>query len=229
MRMRCIPLLMTAALFVQAQQDPLVSKSVGDLYIPVELVKTLRADRVHRGDPVEFTTLEAVLIGQNLVMPPHSNLFGRIVGAAPRQGDKSSWLVLLVERAEWKQHSIPLHAFISSQIRYVPTPNPHTNLADNATPSNMPSRAGLGRIRTRTPTETNQSSLPRFPEEKTTQSQGQIMARVPTLENVRIVRDKDGISYLVSAKTNLKLPSGAAFMLQNCPVTSEQSAAVAPH
>lgn len=220
---------MTAALFVQAQQDPLVSKPVGDLYIPAELVKTLRADKVHRGDPVEFTTLEAVLIGQNLVMPPHSNLFGRIVGAAPRQGDKPSWLVLLVERAEWKGHNVPLHAFISSQIRFVPTPNPNTNLADNATPGNVPRRAGLGRIRTPTPTETSQPSLPKFPEEKTGQSQGQIMARVPTLDNVRIVRDQGGISYLVSAKTNLKLPGGTAFMLQNRPATNDQSAAAAPH
>ena len=65
MRMGCIPLLMMAALLVQAQQDSIVTKPSGDLSIPVELTKTVRADKAHRGDPVEFTTLEAVLIGQS--------------------------------------------------------------------------------------------------------------------------------------------------------------------
>lgn len=66
MRMGCVPLLMMAAMLVQPQQDSLVPKPAGDLFIPAELSKTVRADKAHRGDPVEFTTLEAVLVGQQI-------------------------------------------------------------------------------------------------------------------------------------------------------------------
>src|ERR1019366_6008238 len=61
MRVGCIPLVMMAALVVQAQSDSPVTKPAADLSIPAELTKTVRADKAHRGDPVEFTTLEAVL------------------------------------------------------------------------------------------------------------------------------------------------------------------------
>ena len=112
----CIPVLMVAAALAQAQRDSLSGQFVGGVSIPAELTTTVRADVSHRGDPVEFRTLEAVLIANGLVMPANSKLRGRVVGAAPRQGDKPSWLVLLVERAEWKKQSVPLHAFISAQI-----------------------------------------------------------------------------------------------------------------
>jgi len=229
MRMGCIPLLMMAALLVQAQQDPIVTKPSGDLSIPAELTKTVRADKAHRGDPVEFTTLEAVLIGQKLVMPPQSKLFGRVVGAAPRQADKPSWIVLLVERAEWKQHSVPLHAFISSQIALVPGPNLNINPADDTAASN-PRRTGRMSGRVAAQSDSQLSSLTKPPQDATEQSRDQLATRPATLKDVRIVRDKDGTSYLFSAKSDVKLPSGTLFMLQNRPTTApDQSAAVGPH
>src|SRR5208337_242876 len=68
MRVGCIPLLMMAALLIQAQEDSLVTKPAGDLSIPAELTKTVRADKAHRGDPVEYTTLEAVIVAPKLMM-----------------------------------------------------------------------------------------------------------------------------------------------------------------
>ena len=225
MRMGCIPLLMMAALLVQAQQDPIVTKPSGDLSIPAELTKTVRADKAHRGDPVEFTTLEAVLIGQKLVMPPQSKLFGRVVGAAPRQGDKPSWLVLLVERAEWKQHSVPLHAFISGQITLA-LPSNQNNSSRDVPPATGNRRRKSGR----TGGETGAvPSLGRFPQDETAGPQDQVVAKLATLQDVRIVRDKDGTSYLVSTKTNVKLPGGTRFMLQNLsPTAPDQSTASGP-
>ena len=229
MRMGCIPLLMMAALLVQAQQDPIVTKPSGDLSIPVELTKTVRADKAHRGDPVEFTTLEAVLIGQKLVMPPQSKLFGRVVGAAPRQGDKPSWLVLLVERAEWKQHSVPLHAFISSQMTLVPGPNLNINPADDTAASN-PRRTGRMSGRVAAQSDSQLSSLTKPPQDASEMAKDGTVAKPVALKDVRIVRDKDGISYLFSAKSDVKLPSGTLFMLQNRPTTApDQSAAAGPH
>ena len=229
MRMGCISLLMMAALLVQAQQDSIVTKPSGDLSIPAELTKTVRADKAHRGDPVEFTTLEAVLIGQKLVMPPQSKLFGRVVGAAPRQGDKPSWLVLLVERAEWKQHSVPLHAFISSQITLVPGPNLNINPADDTAASN-PRRTGRMSGRVAAQSDSQLSSLTKPPQDASEMAKDGTVAKPVALKDVRIVRDKDGISYLFSAKSDVKLPSGTLFMLQNRPtIAPEQSAAAGPH
>jgi hypothetical protein len=216
---------MMAALFVQAQSNSLVTKPAAGLSIPAELTKTVRADKAHRGDPVEFTTLEAILIGQNVVMPAQTKLFGRIVGAAPRQGDKPSWLVLLVEKAEWKQHSVPLHAFISGQITLA-LPSNQNNSSRDAPPATGNRRRKSGR----TGGETGAvPSLERFPQDETAGPQDQVVAKLATLQDVRIVRDKDGTSYLVSTKTNVKLPGGTRFMLQNLsPTAPDQSTASGP-
>lgn len=231
MLMGCIPLLMIAAVLVQAQQDSLVAKPAGDLFIPAELSKTVRADKVHRGDAVEFTTLEAVLVGPNLVMPAASKLFGRVVGAAPRHGDKPSWIVLLVERAEWKKHSVALHAFISAEISLVPAPNQNTGSADMTPTSGNPRRMGRVSVRSATQTGTDMPISIKAPQDATAQSQKGLPAEAPAMEkDVRIVRDKDGTSYLFSAKSNVKLPGGALFMLQNYPpIVPHQSAAARPH
>ena len=228
--MVCIPLLMTAALLGQSQQRSLDTKPASDLSIPAELTKTVRADKAHRGDPVEFTTLEAVLVGPKLVMPSQSKLFGRVVGAAPRQGNKPSWIVLLVERAQWKQHTLPLHAFISAQITLVPAPNQNTSSADATAPTGSVRRAGRVSIRSAVQTGTDLPSSAKLPQDATTQSEGEVAAKPAPLKDVRIVRDSDGISYLFSAKSNVKLPGGALFMLQNLPPASpDQSAATGPH
>jgi hypothetical protein len=49
-------------------------------------------------------------------MPANTKFTGRVVGAAPLEDGKPSWLVLLVEPGEWKNQSVPLHAFIAAQI-----------------------------------------------------------------------------------------------------------------
>ncbi len=231
MRMGCVPLLMMAAMLVQPQQDSLVPKPAGDLFIPAELSKTVRADKAHRGDPVEFTTLEAVLVGPNLVMPADSKLFGRVVGAAPRHGNKPSWIVLLVERAEWKKHSVALHAFISAEITLVPAPNPNTVSADTTPALGNGRGTGHVSVRSATQTATGMPISAKLPQDATVPSQEEPVGTPPALEkDVRIVRDKDGTSYLFSAKSNVKLPGGALFMLQNYPpIVPHQSAAARPH
>ncbi len=202
----CIALLMTAALLMQAPQGSLAAVPVGDLSIPVELTKTVRAEKAHRGDPVEFRTVEAVLVSPKLVMPPQTKLFGRVVGAASRQGDKPSWIVLLVERAEWKQHTVPLHAFIASQINLVP-PSSQASNSGNSTDTTVATggsrRAGRLSGRVAAQSDADLSSLTKPPQDATEQPQDVQPARQGTLRDVRIVRDKDGTSYLFSAKSNV--------------------------
>jgi hypothetical protein len=218
---------MTAALLLHAQSDPLVDKPASAVSIPAELTKTIRADKAHRGDPVEFTTLEAVLIAPNLVMPPQSKLFGRVVGAAPRQGDKPSWIVLLVERAEWKQHSVLLHAFITSQITLVQT-NSNGDPADAGTPPNSSRRNARMAGRTAAQSDTTLSTLTKPPTDASTQDEFKV--KPPALQDLKLVRDKDGMSYLFSSKSDVRLPGGSLFMLQNHPVVApDQSAAAQTH
>ncbi len=226
----CISLLMMAALLMQAPQDSLVAMPAGDLSIPAELTRSVRADKAHRGDPVEFRTVEAVLIAPKLVMPPQTKLFGRVVGAASRQGDKPSWMVLLVEKAEWKQHTVPLHAFISAQITLVPTPSQNGNSTDTTVATGGSRRAGRMSGRVVAESDTTLSSLTKPPQDATEQSQDELATRPATLKGLRIVRDKDGTSYLFSAKSNVNLPSGTLFMLQNhTPTATDQSSAARPH
>ncbi len=229
----CISLLMMAALLMQAPQDSLVAMPAGDLSIPAELTKSVRADKARRGDPVEFRTVEAVLVAPNLVMPSQTKLFGRVVGAAPREGDKPSWMVLLVERAEWRQHTVPLHAFISAQITLVPAPSQNTNSSnstDTAVATGGSRRAGRLSGRVVAESDTTLSSLSKPPQDATEQSQDELGTRPATLKDLRIVRDKDGTSYLFSAKSSVNLPSGTLFMLQNhTPTATDQSPAAQPH
>ena len=84
--------------------------------IPAQLSKTIRTDKTHVGDKVEFKTVEPVPIREGVTMPIGTKLHGRVLGAASRQADKPSWLVVLVDNAEWKNHSLQLHAFIVSLI-----------------------------------------------------------------------------------------------------------------
>ena len=159
-------------------------------------------------------------------MPPQSKLFGRVVGAAPRLGDKPSWIVLLVERAEWKQHSVPLHAFISSQITLVQT-NPSSNPADVSDNAINPRRTGRMTGRVTAQSDTTLSTLTKPPTDASTQDE--FKAKPLALKDLRIVRDKDGMSYLFSATSDVKLPGGTLFMLQNHPaVAPDQATAAGP-
>ena len=177
--------------------------------------------------PVEFTTLEAVLVGPKLVMPAQTKLFGRIVDVAPHQGDKPSWILLLVETAAWKQHRVPLHAFISGQITLAPAANQNSSSADATPAIGGPRRSPYGRTGARTGSVT---SADKFPQGETVGSPDEIVENLGTLKDIRIVRGKDGTSYLVSAKTNVKLPGGAFFMLQNHPLpAADQSTTSRPH
>jgi len=48
--------------------------------------------------------------------------------------------------------------------------------------------------------------------------------KYPSLENVGILRDKDGTTYLLSSKTNVRLPAGVLLMLNNEPAGSSEAA-----
>jgi hypothetical protein len=210
-----IPILMMAAVLGQAQQDKPRAQAVGQLSIPAELTTTVRAGSAHRGDPVQFRTLEPVLIANGLVMPANAKLLGRVVGASPQQGDKPSWLVLLVERAEWKQQSVPLHAFIASQIAISNALGKYSQSADAMTNTSNSRRDGRQSARAAVHDGIDSSPSTKMPQDARTAGGQDPVAKSSPLTDLRIVRDKDGTAYLFSSKSNVKLPSGTLFLLQN--------------
>jgi hypothetical protein len=225
MQRLCIALLVLTALCAPAQQTVSGNPaSSGKLSIPAQLSKTVRADKAHAGDPVELKTLEAVLVSNGLVMPANTTLHGRVLDARPRQNGKNSWLVVVVERAQWKEHTLPLHAFISEQIAM---PRQNNQAADAAIPNNTqpsyprsrqsgrggaitdPNLANLtvsGRVRAqRDAAAAEAAPAPTAP-------------NYPALRDVGLLRDKNGTTYLLSAKSNVKLPAGIMLMLRDEPV-----------
>ncbi len=231
MQRLCIALLVLTALGASAQQTVSSNPaSSGKLSIPAQLSKTIRADKAHAGDTVELKTLEAVLVSNGLVMPANTSLYGRVLDARPKQDGKNSWLVVVVERAQWKEHSLPLHAFISAQIAIsrqsnqaadAAIPNntqpsyPRSRQSTRAAPITDPNLANLtvsGRVRAqRDAAAAEAAPAPTTP-------------NYPALHDIGILRDKNGTTYLLSAKSNVKLPAGVLLMLRDEPVDNVAAA-----
>jgi hypothetical protein len=225
MRTLGVVLLAFTASLVPAQQPAVGTLgSASKLSIPAQLSKTVRADKVHPGDPVKFRTLEPVLVSNGMVMPTNTLLVGRILKASPKQEGKNSWLALVVERAEWKQHRLPLHAFVAAQINVSPANNQAAPLYPNPRESaaSPPPRAGR---QTRVVPRDDLASIFKTPQEAAESNPDEPTAKYPRLENVGIVRDKDGTVYLVSSKANVKLPAGVLLILRNEPAGGPETAA----
>ena len=118
MRMLVSVLFSAVAVFAEDPQALAPNSQVPDnLSIPVQLSKTIDTSKCKPGDAVEMKSLEPVLITQGLVMPEDAKLHGRVLGAASRQDNQPSWVLLVVVEAEWKQHRIPLRAVVAAQSR----------------------------------------------------------------------------------------------------------------
>jgi len=217
-RILFLPLLAAVAVSLAAQQPAIPATIVpGNLSIPAELDTTLRADKAHVGDVVKFKTIEAVLVAKGVIMPANTKLYGRVLGASPRQEQKPSWISVVIDRAEWKQHSLALRAFISGQV--FPSANTFSQRPEEEAPNPVPGTP------TSIPTSNSKKynlSDPRgaiamaHANESANWGHETSMPRA-TLEGVKLARQKSGITLLFSEKHNLKLSSGIVFMLQNMP------------
>lgn len=221
-------LLLFAVLSASAQQPEANSAALsGRLSIPVELAKTVRADKVHAGDVVEFRSLEAVLAGNGVVIPANCALYGRVLSAAAKQNNRNSYLAVVVERAEWKDHTLPLHAFISAQINVTRKSTRVTDPESGMDPP-TPRRPSRQSVRVAAASDPELSNVVRAPRDATITNEPGTGTKYPALENVGFFRDKDGTTYLLSSKANVKLPAGVLLMLQNQPVPIPPTAAPNP-
>ena len=176
-------MLLFAALSASAQQPEANSAALsGKLSIPVEVAKTVRADKVHAGDVVQFRSLEAVLAGNGVVIPANCTLYGRVLSAAAKQNNRNSYLAVVVERAEWKGHTLPLHAFISAQITVLPK-NP--KVPDPASEMDSPSsRRPRQSARVAAASDPELTSIVKTPRDATVANEPSSGNRYPSLENV---------------------------------------------
>ena len=228
MRFRAVFLSVSFATLLMAQQSPVSPPpALPNLSIPVRLSKTVSTGKSKRGDPVEFRSLEPILVGQGVVMPANAKLHGHVLGGAPRQGEKPSWLVILVESAEWKDHTLPLHAFITSQIsvdaRELLRP------ADGNSKSDSVSRSSIAHSVSDNSHFGNSAPSVRLHPlvDNSVLSQDEVKVSQPRLNDVHLMRNPQGMVFLMSQKPNLKLPGGTMFMLEDTKPSPAAAAAVA--
>ncbi len=224
--MRVLLLVLFSAITVFAEDPQAVTTTTqvpGNLSIPAQLSKTIDTKKCKAGDAVEMRTLEPVLIGNGLVMPENAKLQGKILAAASRQNDKPSWVVLVVERAEWKQHSIPLYAFIASQITVKAKV---AGQSDNAFEGALNlADAEHARYAARTQAIPGSSrSVGHPPRDATVEGNSTSELSYQRLEEVYIQQARNGAVFLLSPKPHLKLPSGTMFMLRNQPAGAQKQA-----
>jgi hypothetical protein len=219
----CLPFI-TALLFAENPQPPATVPEVpANLSIPAQLTKTISTDKSKSGDAIEMKTLEPVLLGKGIVMPANAALHGRIAGAASRKDDKPSWLVVVVERAEWKGYAIPLHAFISAQITIKEKPLGVDTSAAQGTPMPLGSprrRVAVRDIPQNGPGNDLSSVMRQTPQDATVADTDTVRPGSRPLDDIHIFQDKNGTVFLLSQKPHLKLSSGTMFMLRNHPLAT---------
>jgi hypothetical protein len=217
MRVLISILFLSVAGFAEDPQPPVPPAQVSENFtIPARLAKTVDTKKCKAGDVVEMRTLEPVLIGNGLVMPEHTRLQATVLGAASRQNEKPSWLVLVVQKAEWKDHSVPLRAFVTSQITVKPKPG--QNDSPSTASTNM-SDFEHGRYTPRlgNSLSSRSKSFGRVARDATDGGDAAPDLSHQRLDDLYMQQARNGMMFLLSPKRNLKLPSGTMFMLRNQP------------
>ncbi len=232
--MRILLLVLVSVMAVGAEEASTTnpaSPAPDNLSIPAKLNKTIDTKKCKAGDVIELRTLEPVLISNGLVMPEHTKLHAKILGSASRKDEKPSWVLLVVQNAEWKDHNVPLRAFITSQITVKAKVDAQ---ADNAFERAMSMPDSLYRRRSRSqsnPTSEVGVSAAHVGRDWAVESGQDQQLSYQRLDDLRIMQDKNGRVFLVSQKEHLKLPSGTMFMLRNhlAPSPMAQNGTVSTH
>lgn len=209
-------LFLFSPLAAQAQQVP-VQTSTG-LYIPSILDGSIRADKAHVGDKVRLEMLEGILVSPGVVIPANAHLYGHVVEAQVLTASSESRLSIEVDRAEWRHHELPLHAFIYGfgirQVKY-----------DPGRPDCDPPGAGGGPSQVGAP-----EGLPEPPQEPACNTPLSVNDGTIDLDNREQLRQlkletnhHDGSTVLISKTKNIHLSGGALIILRNLPLPMTSS------
>ncbi len=84
-----------------------------DTQIPVELGTTIKTQSAKVGDRIKFRTTEAVLIGNNIVVPQDATITGRIEKVLSDAEDSPHSVVRIsIDHLQWKNGQAPLNAVV---------------------------------------------------------------------------------------------------------------------
>jgi hypothetical protein len=163
------------------------------LSLPVILRTTVKAVNARYGDAVEFKMLEAVFLQPGLVIPETALLSGRVLGASPLRNSEPSWIVIVVDRVEWKDHQIQLRSFIVQQL-------------------------GKTRAQALDVLTLNGEFIIVPDAGRAPQGQNSIHTQLFGVDDVKLFFDNKGENvFLISAKRNLVLSSGTEYLLKEFP------------
>ncbi len=89
-----------------------------DTQFPVELHGSIKSSSAKVGDKVEFRTDEAILIGNNVVVPENAVILGTVVEVKHHAPDEPhSLLRIKIHTLRWKNGEAPLNAMVASVRR----------------------------------------------------------------------------------------------------------------
>ncbi len=85
----------------------------------VVLCGTLRVSKAKVGDPIEFRTIEPILIGNGVVVPENAVIRGAVTFVrSDRSATPSSWVRVRIQQLRWKTGQASLNAMVDG-VHYV--------------------------------------------------------------------------------------------------------------
>lgn len=199
-----------AAMTVMGQDIPVRPNfEPGGLRIPVELSETIKVEKVHAGDQVRFRMAEAILAGHGSVIPATAKVFGHVITADAAGTTQHSHLSIVLDRAEWKGHTLPLHAFISG---FTLPRGPATNVVACKPSTEFARFGGRGNV---LPDGGLLSPWTNNCDEATRVQENAEDALQRALKGIQLYHaNRSSFTVLVSKK-NIHLPSGMIMMFRN--------------
>lgn len=218
MRILALPLMAVLSLVISpgsALAQQVISGNSTGLSIPAVLHKGIRANKAHAGDKVRFDLLEPISVGQGVVIPATASLYGHVVEARGVSAGSDSRLSIEVDQVVWRDHELPLHAFIYGlgirEVKYGPERSDcDQGSFGDGVPEPKPV-LDFGRL----PHEPD-CNMPLAVNSETISRDDIAELRHLKLETKRI----DGSTTLISSLKNVHLSGGVLIILRNLPSPS---------
>ncbi len=161
----------------------------------LQLKTTVATNKAQPGDSMRFETLDAVLIGNGVVIPAGATIYGHVIDSRRRDGGHPSFIKFQLDYAKWKTRVVPLRGYVTQQIRQFGQPDTLPGIVLES----------------------------RFIWDKSQDNKPSKRIVAPTIDGVKIYQDKDaGVTYLFSDKRDLTLPKGIEFNIQIIPTAAAE-------
>ncbi len=176
------------------------------LVIRAELLHGINAAKAKPGDKVEMRALAAEKDGDRVLIEKDAKLTGHVTSASARgSSDSESRMELVIDRAQWKGHSLRLKGYVIAQgelaetRKFVGMGEPACDPTINR--GHLPGNDSPAYILCAQ--ETEGASTKR--------------SRTPVLRDVelRYIHGRSGPTVLVSRKSNVVLPAGLVVLIRN--------------